>query len=70
MFGGVEREFEGESGAFAQALALGAKGAAHFPGGQRAAVKAEAVTVFAGGEAVREDVRQAPRIDSRAGVGD
>ena len=41
-------QFEGEGGAFARPVAMDGQGAAHFLGGQGAAVQAEAVAVFGG----------------------
>src|ERR1019366_3868651 len=51
-------QLESEDGAFSQALAGGQQRAAHFAGGQRAAVQTKAVPVTARGETVREDARE------------
>src|SRR4029077_3967466 len=51
-------QFEGEARALARSLALGAEGAAQFPGCQRAAVEAKAMAVLASGEAVVENPGQ------------
>jgi hypothetical protein len=52
---GLDWQFEGESGARADAIAVSSQCPAYFPCGQRAAAQAETVAVFAGGEAVIEN---------------
>src|ERR1051326_7974052 len=63
-------QFQGEGGAAAGAVAMGAEGAAHFAGGQGAAVQAEAVTILPGGEAVGKDAGEILRRDADAVVDD
>src|ERR1051326_2510856 len=65
----AEWQFEGEGGAPAVAFALDGEGAAHFPGGQRATVQAEAMAVLFGGEPVGENAGEIFGWDAHAVVG-
>ena len=65
-----ERQFEREGGAGAGPFTVRGQGTAHFLGGESAAVQTEAVTIFLGGKAVREDARQIVWRDADAVVFD
>src|SRR5688572_13794323 len=64
------RQFKSKGGTFACPVALDIQGAAHFLGGQRAAVQAETVSAFLGGEAVREDAHEVLRRNANSVVND